>query len=135
VHVGDDDLPAAEVRALVGPDLIVGRTVRTAVDARAALSDGADHVGFGPVFASATKPLALAPRGLEALAEACAAVRPAPVVAVSGIDLANVAAVARAGAACAAVIGALYDAGSAAGATERARALAVEFARGAGERR
>jgi thiamine-phosphate pyrophosphorylase len=135
VHVGDDDLPPAEARAIVGPDLLVGRTARTAADARAALVAGADHVGFGPVFPSGTKPLAMAPRGLEALAEACAAVRPAPVVAVSGIDLSNVAAVARAGAACAAVVGALFDGGGAAVAAGRARALADAFARGAGERR
>ncbi|HET9597666.1 MAG TPA: thiamine phosphate synthase [Anaeromyxobacteraceae bacterium] len=135
VHVGDEDLPPGEARAILGPDLLVGRTARTADDARAALLAGADHVGFGPVFPSATKPLALPPRGLEALADACAAVRPAPVVAVSGIDLANVAAVGRAGAACAAVIGALFDAGGASGADGRARALAAEFVRGAGERR
>ena len=128
VHLGDDDLAPAEARALLGPDLLVGRTARTAEAARAALAEGADHVGFGPVFASATKPLDLPPRGLEALAAACAALRPVPVVAVSGIGPGNIAAVARAGAACAAVIGALFDGGDP---RVRAEALAAAFDRGA----
>ena len=50
VHVGDEDLPAAEARRLLGPNLLVGRTARTLDEARAALADGADHVGFGPIF-------------------------------------------------------------------------------------
>ena len=126
VHLGADDLPVAEARRLLGPELLVGRTARTLEDARAALADGADHVGFGPVFPSATKPLEVLPRGLETLAETCAAL-PAPVVAISGIELSNVALVARAGAACAAVIGAL---GAGDEVTPRAAALARAFAEG-----
>jgi thiamine-phosphate pyrophosphorylase len=110
VHVGDDDLPPAEVRRLVGPDLLVGRTCRTLEDARAALREGADHVGFGPMFASRTKSIDVALRTLDALREVCA-VLGAPVVAISGIDAGNIGEVARAGAACAAVAGALFDGG------------------------
>jgi thiamine-phosphate pyrophosphorylase len=130
VHLGDEDLPPAEARRLLGPDLLVGRTSRTLDDARAALAAGADHVGFGPVFPSATKPLAIAPRGLPALAAACAAL-PAPVVAISGITLANVADVAAAGAACAAVVGDLAVGGDVAA---RAAALARAFAAGEARR-
>jgi len=126
VHLGAGDLPVEEARRLLGPDLLVGRTARTLADARAALADGADHVGFGPVFPSATKPLPDAPRGLEALREVCAAL-PAPVVAISGIELSNVARVAAAGAACAAVIGAL---GGTAEVRDRTAALARAFAEG-----
>ncbi|GEJ57841.1 thiamine phosphate synthase [Anaeromyxobacter diazotrophicus] len=127
VHLGEDDLPVADARRLLGEALLVGRTARTVDDARAALAAGADHVGYGPVFPSLTKPLDVAPRGLEALAATCAAV-PAPVVAISGITLENVAAVARAGAAAAAVIGDLFDRGEP---RARAEALAAAFARGA----
>jgi thiamine-phosphate pyrophosphorylase len=127
VHVGDEDLPVPEARAVLGPELLLGRTTRTADDARRALAAGADHVGYGPVFPSLTKPLDVAPRGLDGLAATCAAV-PAPVVAISGITLANVAAVARAGAACAAVIGDLFDAPDP---RARAAALAAAFAAGA----
>lgn len=126
VHVGDEDLPPAEARRLVGPDLLVGRTCRTLDEARAALREGADHVGFGPIFASRSKALAVEPRGLATLAEVAAAL-PAPVVAIGGIGLGEVEAVARAGAACAAVIEALFGAGDPA---ENARRLAAAFAAG-----
>jgi thiamine-phosphate pyrophosphorylase len=110
VHLGDEDLPVAEARRLLGPDLLVGRTTRTLDEARAALRDGADHVGYGPIFPSRTKPLPLPPRGLAGLREVAGALG-APVVAISGIDLSNVADVARAGAACAAVVDAVFGAG------------------------
>lgn len=110
VHLGDEDLPVVEARRLVGPDLLVGRTTRTLEEAREALREGADHVGYGPIFPSRTKPIALPPRGLDGL-RAVAAGLAAPVVAISGIDLSNVADVARAGAACAAVVEAVFGAG------------------------
>lgn len=128
VHVGDEDLPVAEARAVVGPDLLLGRSTRTLADGQAALAAGADHVGFGPVFPTATKAIAAAPRGLAMLGEVAAGL-PAPVVAIGGIDLASIGAVASAGAAAAAVIGALFDA-----ADPRARAAALAAAFQAGRR-
>jgi thiamine-phosphate pyrophosphorylase len=110
VHLGDEDLPVPEARRLLGPDRLVGRTCRTLEEARAAIREGADHVGFGPIFASRTKPLGIPVRGLDALREVAGALG-APVVAISGIDLSNVAEVARAGAACAAVVDAIFGAG------------------------
>ena len=127
VHVGDEDLPPAEVRRLVGPGMLVGRTCRTLADARAALAAGADHVGFGPVFASRSKPLPVAPRGLEGLREVAAALG-APVVAISGIGLDDIAGVAAAGAAAAAVIDDLFAHGDV---RERAARLAARFEEGA----
>jgi thiamine-phosphate pyrophosphorylase len=124
VHLGDDDLPPGEARRLLGPDLLVGRTARSLAAARAALDEGADHVGFGPVFASATKPLDCGPLGLEALAAVCRSLG-APVVAISGLGLENVGDVAAAGAACAAVIGALGGPGEV---EARTAALAAAFA-------
>lgn len=126
VHLGEEDLPVLEARRLLGPGLLVGRTARTIEEARAAIRDGADHVGFGPIFPSRTKPLAVAPRGLGALREAALALA-APIVAISGIDETNVADVARAGAACAAVIGAIFDAGDPRGNAAR---LAAAFEAG-----
>lgn len=123
VHVGDEDLPVPDARRLVGPDLLVGRTTRTLEEARAAIAEGADHVGFGPIFATTTKALAVPPRGLARLGEVCTALG-APVVAIGGIHLATVADVARAGAACAAVVGAIFASGDA---VENARALAAAF--------
>ncbi len=108
VHVGDEDLPPAEARRVVGPDLLVGRTCRTAADARRALDEGADHVGFGPMYVARAKVVDAPPRGLPAL-RALAGALPAPVVAIGGIDLSNVGEIAGAGAACAAVISAVLD--------------------------
>jgi thiamine-phosphate pyrophosphorylase len=126
VHLGDEDLPVAEARRLLGPDLLVGRTTRTLEEARAAIRDGADHVGYGPIFPSRTKPLAIPPRGLDGLRGVAAALG-APVVAISGIDLGNVAEVARAGAACAAVVEAVFGGADPA---ERAARLAAAFEAG-----
>ncbi len=130
VHLGDEDLPVAEARRLCGEALLVGRTTRTAEDGLRALAEGADHLGYGPIFPSRTKPLDVEPRGLEALRATCAAV-PAPLVAISGIELANIGEVAAAGAACAAVIGDLFERGDPAA---RARLLAAAFREGAGRR-
>jgi thiamine-phosphate pyrophosphorylase len=123
VHVGDEDLPPEEARRLLGPDLLVGRTARTLEEARAAIAAGADHVGFGPVFGSRTKALAVAPRGLERLREVARSLG-APVVAIGGIGADTIGDVARAGAACAAVIDALFGGGDVAG---NARRLAAAF--------
>jgi thiamine-phosphate pyrophosphorylase len=128
VHVGDDDLPVPETRLLLGPDLLVGRTTRTLAEARAAIAEGADHVGFGPIFATTTKVLAVPLRGLAALREVVAALG-APVVAIGGIGAETIGDVARAGAACAAVVGAIFGSGDAA---ENARRLAAAFEAGRG---
>jgi thiamine-phosphate pyrophosphorylase len=130
VHVGDDDLPTAEARRLCGPSMLVGRTCRSAQDARQAVADGADHVGFGPVFASRTKPLAVEPCGLDGLRAAVAAVG-VPVVAISGIGLDNIGQVAAAGAAAAAVIADLFEHGDV---RARAALLRAAFVAGRGER-
>ncbi len=124
VHVGDEDLPVAEARRLVGPELLVGRTVRTVEEASAAIAQGADHVGFGPIFPSQTKPLAISPRGLAALRAAASRF---PVVAIGGIRLENVAGVARAGALCAAAVEAIFGAGDP---RENAARLAAAFEAG-----
>jgi thiamine-phosphate pyrophosphorylase len=126
VHLGDEDLPVAEARRLLGPALLVGRTTRTLEEARAALAEGADHVGYGPIFATVTKALDVPPRGLGALAEVTRALG-APVVAIGGIGLEDIGGVARAGAACAAVIGAVFGAPDPA---ERAARLAAAFEAG-----
>lgn len=126
VHVGEEDLPVDAARAVVGPELLVGRSTRTLDDGLAALAGGADHVGFGPVFATATKRIEAAPRGLAMLAEVSARLG-APVVAIGGIGLDRIGEVAAAGAAAAAVIGALFDGPDP---RRRAEALAAAFAAG-----
>lgn len=83
VHVGQDDLPVAEVRRRAGRRLIVGVSAHDLEQARLAEAGGADYLGAGAVFGSATKtdatPLSYA--GLQAV---CRAVR-IPVVAIGGV--------------------------------------------------
>ena len=95
VHLGQSDLLAADARRLGGPDLLVGLSVSTVVEAAAvaALPDGTvDYLGVGPVFATSTKPLAAPPLGLAGLTEVVLA-SSLPAVAIGGIDCSNAEAV------------------------------------------
>jgi thiamine-phosphate pyrophosphorylase len=130
-HVGSGDLSPADARRILGPGRLLGATARSLAEARAALAAGADHVGFGPIFRSSTKPLSIEPLGLRALASTCRELGSVPVVAVSGIDAGNVAAVAQTGAACAAVTAAVGRADDPAAA---ARQLADAFESGRPDR-
>ena len=56
VHVGQDDLAVAAVRAVVGPRCAIGVSAHTAEQAAQAVRDGADYVGLGPMYATTTKP-------------------------------------------------------------------------------
>ncbi len=123
VHLGDEDLPPEEARAILGPSAVIGVTVRDLQSARAAHAAGASYVGLGPIFPTSTKQVAHAPLGLSMLAEVCRAA-PLPVVAISGIGQANIKAVAAAGAHGAAVLSGLYEGDV----TAAARALAEAFA-------
>ena len=113
VHLGQDDLPledARRVRGRVGADrMIIGFSTHNRVQALAAAAAGADYIGFGPVFPTVSKTNPDPVVGLAALADVVAAVA-VPVVAIGGIGLDAVLAVARAGAAAVALIGAIDDA-------------------------
>lgn len=56
VHLGQGDLPLAEARKRLGPDKIIGISTHAIDEARAAEAGGADYIGVGPVFSTATKP-------------------------------------------------------------------------------
>jgi len=88
---------------------MIGVSTHSLVQAEAAAREGADYIGFGPVFATRTKPNPEPATGLDRLREVCAAVS-LPVVAIGGITLATVDAVAATGASAAAVIAAVDDA-------------------------
>jgi thiamine-phosphate pyrophosphorylase len=128
VHLGQDDLPledARRVRELAGArGPIIGFSTHNLAQARAAAAGGADYIGFGPVFGTATKARPDPTVGVDALREICGAVD-VPVVAIGGITLDTVAAVAGAGAAAAAVIAAVDAAPDPA---EAGRRIAAAFA-------
>jgi thiamine-phosphate pyrophosphorylase len=101
VHVGQQDLPASDARRLVGYRAIVGVSTHNLEQARAAVLDGADYIGIGPVFPSATKPRDFI-AGLDT-ARAVAAAIPIPAVAIAGIDASNIDQVWKTGVAAVAV--------------------------------
>ena len=109
VHLGQDDLPVAAARRVLGAGRLIGVSTHDPGQARAAEAAGADYLGVGPVYATATKPDALAPRGLALVSAVRAAVR-CPLVAIGGITPETAAAVRAAGADAVAMIGALVRA-------------------------
>ncbi len=110
-HLGREGLPVAAARRLLGPDRLLGYSAHEVDEADAALADGADYTILSPVFSSASKP-GLRERGPEWLAEAAAALPAGRVVGLGGIETPErVRAVRRAGAAGAAVMGAVMRSG------------------------
>ena len=109
VHLKADSIPTALVRRHVPAGFLVGRSVHTVDEARAAEAAGADYLIFGTVFPSGSKPRGHRTAGLDALAGVTQAVR-VPVLAIGGISLNTVAAAAGAGAAGVAAIGLFFDA-------------------------
>jgi len=96
VHVGQDDSSVAETRAVVGASCFVGKSTHSVPQARAALEEGADYIGFGPLFATGTKP-DYAPIGLGDIAEVHR-LATSPVFCIGGINPARLPAVIAAGA-------------------------------------
>ena len=96
VHLGQTDLPIEEVRRLA-PELWIGVSTHNLDQVRAACDAGADYLGFGPVFATATKLHPDPVQGLDALRAAVAQAAGRPVVAIGGIIAAQVGDVYRTG--------------------------------------
>lgn len=128
IHVGQDDMPAAEVRRRAGRRLIVGVSAHTPEEARLAEAAGADYLGAGAVFGSATKTDAslLTPAGLQAV---CAAVH-IPVVAIGGVNARNILQLQGSGAAGAAVVSGIFGAPDITAACRELRALADTMVQG-----
>ncbi len=97
VHVGLDDLPVEEARERLGPDLLVGLSTHDEAEVAAAAGRGADHVGLGPCFPTATKRLDRVPGGGDLVARCLPHAGDLPVFPIGGITADNVAAVASAG--------------------------------------
>lgn len=87
IHVGQEDMEAGNVRKRIGEDMLLGVSVQTAEQALAAERAGADYLGVGAVFSTATKKDACAV-SYDVLKEICAAVN-LPVVAIGGINRDN----------------------------------------------
>lgn len=115
VHLGQDDLPVEAARRILKPGCLIGASVESPEEALAAERAGADYLGVGPVFATATKPDAGVPRGPQ-LIQAIRRVTGLPIVAISGIDARNAPLAIRAGADGVAVVAAVMGAADVEGA-------------------
>ena len=108
VHVGQSDMEAQDVRALLGPDKILGVSAQTLEEALLAEREGADYLGVGAVFPTGTKADANAV-SYDTLRDICAAVS-IPVIAIGGITRDNVTELSGSGICGIAVISAIYGA-------------------------
>ncbi len=108
VHVGQDDDPIAVVREKAGRNVIVGKSTHTLAQAIAAQSEGADYIGFGPIFATPTKP-DYKPIGLADIKRVHVDVT-LPIFCIGGIKIDNLDQVIAAGARRAVIVSGLLQA-------------------------
>jgi thiamine-phosphate pyrophosphorylase len=108
VHVGHDDDPVEIVRQKAARDILVGKSTHTLEQARAAQDNGADYIGFGPIFATPTKP-DYAPIGLKNISRVHAEVN-LPIFCIGGINIHNLQSVIDAGAKRVVMVSALLKA-------------------------
>lgn len=102
VHLGQDDLPCAAARNILGEDYIIGVSAHNPAEAKAALQSGADYLGCGAVFGTATK-ADVKKLGTDGLAAICKA-KGLPVVGIGGVTADNYREVRAAGADGAAIV-------------------------------
>ena len=108
VHVGQDDDPVEIVRQKAARDILVGKSTHSLEQARAAEGERADYIGFGPIFATPTKP-DYAPIGLEDISRVHAEVN-LPIFCIGGINIDNLQSVIDAGAKRVVMVSALLKA-------------------------
>ena len=125
VHVGQSDMEAGDVRALIGPDKILGVSAQTVEQAKLAEERGADYLGVGAVFPTGSKDDA-EDVPFETLKEICQAVS-IPVIAIGGITEGNTPALAGSGMCGIAVISAIYAQEDIPEATRRLKAVTEEM--------
>lgn len=128
VHLGQDDLPAAVARRIMGPGAILGGSAGSLDELARCVQAGVDYLGVGPIYPTPSKAdagTAIGPSGLAALRKATIL----PIVGIGGIDETNAAPVVRSGADGVAVISAVIAAPDVRGAARRLRATVEEALR------
>ncbi|MEO5361573.1 MAG: thiamine phosphate synthase [Nitrospirota bacterium] len=108
VHLGQNDLPLSEARKILGADKLIGISTHNLEQAVKAQEDGADYIGFGPIYATSTKK-AGPPKGHQSIIEIRSHIH-IPIAAIGGINEENVAELIEAGADALAVASAIMDA-------------------------
>ncbi len=125
VHVGQSDIQGRDIRALIGPDKILGISANTVETALSAQKAGADYIGVGAVFGTTTKKDAKN-LSVEQLRAICDAVD-IPVVAIGGIGAENLLQLRGSGVDGVAVVSAIFAQPDPGAAAKRLRALAEEL--------
>ena len=125
VHVGQEELTVSDTRHIAGSDRLIGVSTHSVAQARQAVLDGADYIGVGPTFPSATKQFD-AFTGLGLLRQVFAELG-LPGFAIGGINLDNLAAVLTTGCRRVAVSGAVHNADDPVTAIEEIRRRLLEY--------
>ena len=105
-HFGQDDMPVGIGRRILTSETIIGASARTEEKILEAISEGADYIGYGPIYSTSSKADAEQPKGLDRLHKMCQ-IAECPVIAIGGITLDTAADVIQAGAYGIAVISAV----------------------------
>ena len=125
VHIGQDDGPIANAREIMGPGKLIGRSTHSLEQARAALSEGFDYIGFGPLFPTPTK-LGRPGIGLQDIAAMEREVGSRiPAFCIGGIKRANLPEVLAAGARRVVIVSDLLTAPNVCAATREARGIVL----------
>lgn len=109
VHLGQNDFPLKQARALLGPSKILGATAGTLAEALQGASEGADYIGFGHLYPTSTKKKTGDPVGIERLKEVCEHLS-VPIFAIGGIRLGHLEEIKEVGARGVAVCSAISQA-------------------------
>ncbi|MFV0421755.1 thiamine phosphate synthase [Oleidesulfovibrio sp.] len=126
VHIGQEDLPVASVRQLIGDDKIIGLSTHSPEQCRAAIKAGVDYIGVGPVFFTKTKKDVCDPVGFEYL-DYVVGNHSIPFVAIGGIKAGNIKEVASHGARCCALVSEIVGADDIADMLRGLRSVIAEF--------
>lgn len=110
VHIGQEDESVETVRTRIGKQKILGVSVHSIEEAQAAIRDGADYFGIGPVFLTTTKSDAKASQGTKLIEALRAEGYTIPIVGIGGITAENASSVVEAGADGVSVITAISQA-------------------------
>jgi len=127
VHLGQDDLPIAAARRLLGPQKIIGKSTHSLAEATAASREGADYLAVGPIYPTPTKP-EYPCVGLGLIGQVKQHVR-TPIVVIGGVDRDRLPEVLMAGAACVAVVRAVCGADDPEAAARTLKQTLTQFVR------
>ncbi len=97
VHLGQDDFPIPLARELLGQERIIGASASDITEGRRCLEEGADYIGFGPIYPTTSKDDAGAVKGVDTLTQIAEALS-APIIAIGGISSNHVSEILEAGA-------------------------------------